>query len=119
MLIGAENRHMKAIIQAMKTIGYVHWEENPDSKREFMVKGMPPFGVRRTHHIHICEVGGPLWERLLFRDYLLCHPEDRAAYAELKHHLARTYPDDREAYTKGKETLIAKIMQHAQVWRRP
>jgi len=66
---------------------------------------MPPFGVRRTHHVHLCEIGGRLWERLLFRDYLGCHPEDRAAYADLKNRLAAEHRDDREAYTRGKGAL--------------
>src|SRR5215831_13569627 len=102
IMVGAERRHWPAIVQALKRIAYVHWEDNPDTNREFLVKGMPPFGTRRTHHVHICEVGGPLWERLLFRDYLQHHAEDRLAYATLKQRLAAAYPEDREAYTRGR-----------------
>jgi GrpB-like predicted nucleotidyltransferase (UPF0157 family) len=116
ILIGAEKRHWPAIIQALTSIGYIHWNENPDPGREFLVKGMPPFGERRTHHIHICEVDSALWERLLFRDYLDCHPEERAAYAALKHQLARAFRDDREAYTRGKDNLIEEIMDRAKNW---
>ena len=79
---------------------------------------MPPFGVRRTHHVHLCEVGGRLWERLLFRDYLRYNREDRAAYADLKNRLAAEHRDDREAYTRGKDALIAEIMDRARAWRR-
>lgn len=118
IMIGASSADWLAIIEALKTLAYVHWEDNPDRDREFLVKGMPPFGARRTHHIHICEVGGALWERLLFRDYLRQHAADRMAYAELKERLAREYPDDREAYTRGKSDLVAEIMDRAGDWNR-
>ena len=118
ILLGAERRHWSAIVQVLKRMAYVHWEDNPDADREFLVKGMPPFGARRTHHVHLCELGGPLWERLLFRDYLQSHAEDRRAYANLKHRLAVVYPEDREAYTRGKDALVAEIMDRAQGWRR-
>ena len=64
IMLGADRRHWSTIVQALQGRGYVHWEGNPDVDREFLVKGMPPFGTRRTHHVHLCEVGGPLWERL-------------------------------------------------------
>jgi GrpB-like predicted nucleotidyltransferase (UPF0157 family) len=118
ILIGADRPHWSTIVQALKRIAYVHWADNPDADREFFVKGMPPFGTRRTHHVHLCEVGGPLWERLLFRDYLQNHAEDRLAYANLKHRLAAEYPEDREAYTRGKDALVAEIMDRARAWRR-
>lgn len=118
ILLGAERRHWPEIVQALKRLAYVHWEDNPDTDREFLVKGMPPFGTRRTHHAHLCEMGSPLWERLLFRDYLQSHAEDRRAYADLKYRLAVAYPEDREAYTRGKETLVAAIMDRARSWRR-
>jgi GrpB-like predicted nucleotidyltransferase (UPF0157 family) len=118
IMVGAERRHWSAIVQALKRMAYVHWEDNPDTEREFLVKGMPPFGTRRTHHVHICEVGSPFWERLLFRDYLQSHPEDRRAYADLKNRLAVEYSEDREAYTRGKDALVAEMMNRARPWRR-
>ena len=118
ILIGASPEHWPTIIEALHGLVYVHWEDNPDPQREFLVKGMPPFGDRRTHHVHIGEVGGPLWERLLFRDYLRYHPEDRLAYAALKERLAVEYPNDREAYTDGKGALVIEIMSRARAWRR-
>ena len=36
----------------------------------------------RTHHIHMVEADFPHWERLLFRDFLIEHPEVAAEYAE-------------------------------------
>lgn len=78
----------------------------------FFVKGMPPFGHGRTHHVHVM----PLAQAdryLLFRDWLRNHPDDARLYAETKHALARRYPTDREAYTRGKDEVVARILGRA------
>jgi len=116
-LIGASPLDWPAVVNALKSIEYVHWEDSPEPDREFLFKGMPPFGVRRTHHVHVCEVGGRFWERVLFREYLRQNAGDRAAYAELKARLSAEYPDDREAYTKGKDELVTDIMSRARSWQ--
>jgi GrpB-like predicted nucleotidyltransferase (UPF0157 family) len=64
-------------------------------------------GGARTHHLHMVEKDSPLWERLLFRDWLIARPEAAAAYAALKHRLAEAHPGDRVAYTRGKDAFIA------------
>jgi GrpB-like predicted nucleotidyltransferase (UPF0157 family) len=117
LLVGAAPEHWPGIVAALKGLGYVHWEDNPDRDREFLVKGLPPYGTGRTHHVHLVEAGGPLWERVLFRDYLNAHPAERAAYAALKRRLAAAHPDDREAYTAGKSAFIAEVMARARAWR--
>jgi len=65
---------------------------------------------RRTHHIHMIEKDFEHWDRLLFRDYLISHPETARAYGELKISLASRFPRDRAAYTAGKDKFIAGIM---------
>jgi GrpB-like predicted nucleotidyltransferase (UPF0157 family) len=64
----------------------------------------------RTHHIHMIEKDFEHWDRLLFRDYLVAHPETAKAYGELKIRLARQFPVDRTAYTIGKNQFIAEVM---------
>ena len=118
IMIGADRQHWSAIIQALQCLAYVHWTDNPDPDREFLVKGMPPCGARRTHHVLLCEKDSPFWERLLFRDYLQHHADERQAYADLKAQLAARYPKDREAYTQGKAALVAAITGRARAWRR-
>ena len=39
-------------IPILQNMGYVYWAENPDLERMFFVKGMPPFGEKRTHHVN-------------------------------------------------------------------
>ena len=101
----------KSFPEALRPEGYVFWADNPDRDRLFFVKGMPPFGSRRTHHVHICERPSVMWDRLKFRDYLRGNPGEAARYSILKQDLADKYPQDREAYTRGKGRFITQIME--------
>lgn len=67
----------------------------------------------RTHHIHMVENDFVHWDRLLFRDYLIAHPGIAKEYETLKSNLAREYPNDRVAYTKGKTEFVVKVTQAA------
>ncbi len=101
-------------IEPIKSLGYQFWDENPNKEKLFFVKGMPPFGSGRTHHIHIVEHKGNYWNAvILFRDYMLCHPDEIAVYAALKYKLAETFRNDREAYTDGKTDYITSILKKA------
>lgn len=83
---------------------------------------MPPFYAwfikrdssgKRTHHIHMVESHFEHWDRLLFRDYLIQHPDMAEKYKRLKVRLAAEYPNDRVAYTKGKTDFILRVMEQA------
>jgi GrpB-like predicted nucleotidyltransferase (UPF0157 family) len=63
----------------------------------------------RTHHIHMIEREFEQWERLLFRDYLIEHPEVAKEYEALKLRLANDYPNDRIAYTEGKTDFVVRL----------
>jgi len=66
----------------------------------------------RTHHIHMVTRRRTFqqhWERLLFRDYLISHPETARDYERLKLELAAAHPNDRVAYTNGKTAFIQRI----------
>jgi GrpB-like predicted nucleotidyltransferase (UPF0157 family) len=70
----------------------------------------------RTHHIHMVTNRRPFqehWERLLFRDYLITHPQAARAYELLKTELAAAHTNDRVAYTAGKTAFIQRIMDKA------
>ena len=67
----------------------------------------------RTHHIHMVEQHFPHWDGLLFRDYLILHPAIAKEYEQLKLRLAREFPNDREAYTRGKTEFILRITEQA------
>lgn len=102
-----------SFVEALQELDYVYWAENPKQDRMFFVKGMPPFGSGRTHHVHVTELDGEMWRRLAFRDYLRAHPAEARRYAQLKRRLASEHPADREAYTDAKAAYIEKVMRKA------
>ena len=79
----------------------------------WFIKRDPGTGVR-THHIHMVEGHfAEHWDRLLFRDYLIAHPEVAREYEELKVRLAAARPQDRVAYTQGKTEFIVRVTRQA------
>ena len=101
-------------IDALKILGYEYWYENPDPERMFFVKGMPPFGEKRTHHVHIVELGSKHWKnKILFRNYLNNNPEVAREYEQLKLNLAKDNPHDREQYTNAKAKFIDNVLRKA------
>jgi GrpB-like predicted nucleotidyltransferase (UPF0157 family) len=71
----------------------------------------------RTHHIHMVSRRSTFlehWDRLLFRDYLVAHPKTAVEYARLKTELAAMHPNDRVAYTTGKNAFIQRVTAEAQ-----
>jgi GrpB-like predicted nucleotidyltransferase (UPF0157 family) len=67
----------------------------------------------RTHHIHMVEAHFEHWDRLLFRDYLIQHPEVAREYAELKVRLSERHGRDRVAYTEAKSAFVAAVTARA------
>jgi GrpB-like predicted nucleotidyltransferase (UPF0157 family) len=67
----------------------------------------------RTHHIHMVEAHFEHWDRLLFRDYLLQHPDIAHEYAELKKRVAKHHDRDRVAYTRAKTEFILGVTAKA------
>ncbi|MEH2240967.1 GrpB family protein [Nostoc sp.] len=100
----------KSAVPILESLGYVYWREDPRPGRMFFVKGMPPYGKQRTHHVHIVEVESEFWERKLFCDYLRRHPEEAKLYEALKRDLVVKFRSDREAYTNGKNDYIRAVM---------
>jgi GrpB-like predicted nucleotidyltransferase (UPF0157 family) len=112
MLGTDDKRRWPDLIQPLRNIGYDFWEENPNKERMFFVKGLPPM-PKRTHHVHVFEIGSIYWDRLLFRDYLRSHPDEARQYERLKDGLAAKFKGDRDAYTRGKEDFVRRIVERA------
>ena len=98
-------------VETLQKLDYIYWADNPKKDRMFFVKGMPPFGSKRSHHVHITEPTGELWHRLAFRDYLRAHPDEAATYEQLKKRLAVEHQTDREAYTYAKSVYVESVMR--------
>lgn len=75
-----------------------------------------PMTEHRTHHLHMVESASTFtehWDRLLFRDYLIEHPETAVEYDELKRSLASQHANDRVQYTHGKTEFIVRVTELA------
>ena len=114
LMVGVHSlENAQVAVPLLEALGYVYWRSDPRRERMFFVKGMPPYGLQRTHHLHIVEASGEFWKRLLFRDYLRAHPREAQRYEALKRDLAVRFPKDREGYTDGKREYIQAVMEKA------
>ena len=72
----------------------------------------------RTHHIHMVEADFEHWERLLFRDYLIEHPDVAQEYGELKTRLSERHDRDRVTYTEAKTAFVKEVTERAKRYYR-
>jgi GrpB-like predicted nucleotidyltransferase (UPF0157 family) len=99
----------RSLIEPINSLGYIYWAENPRKDRMYFVKGMPPYGSRRTHHVHV-RVPDDARAELRFRDALRADAVLARRYAELKDALAVRYPNDRDAYTDAKTNFVNEAL---------
>lgn len=81
----------------------------------WFIKRDPATG-QRTHHIHMVTSEDDFaahWDQLLFRDYLIEHPEVAREYETLKRRLATDFANDRVRYTQEKTGFITAITKRA------
>ena len=72
----------------------------------------------RSHHIHVVLYGSDEWNNYInFRGYLNSNIKAAREYEAVKLKLAEQYPDDRIAYTDGKQEVIDKLLAEALVWK--
>jgi GrpB-like predicted nucleotidyltransferase (UPF0157 family) len=109
MLVSVDQSRWPNAIEPIRSLDYVFWADNPRRDRMFFVKGMPPFGRRRTHHVHV-RTPDDARIALVFCEHLRRRPDEAARYARLKRDLEARHPTDREAYTAGKAEFVAKIV---------
>ena len=79
------------------------------------IKGFLPDGfAEKVYHIHVRYLDdNDTHEKLLFRDYLITHPEAATEYAKLKRRLFKDYEHNRDGYTEAKGAFIKKIIGKA------
>jgi GrpB-like predicted nucleotidyltransferase (UPF0157 family) len=109
-------RPLSIYVVPLENLGYL-FAPDPDSP-DFHFFGLPAERPR-THHLHVCELGGEDERRhLAVRDYLRAHPEEAVRYAALKYELVSRHPGDRLAYIEGKADYVAALERRALAWRR-
>ena len=73
----------------------------------FVLRGDNQISLR---HIHCYPKEENEFNQLVsFRDYLNTHSDEAEKYSKLKLELAKRYPDNRAAYTNGKDEFIKSI----------
>lgn len=91
--------------KAMESLGYEVKGEYGIAFRRYFQKSKDI----KTHHVHVFQEGDSEISRYLkFRDWMLSHPEDAAAYAKLKQELAANSQNMME-YCNGKDAFVASI----------
>jgi GrpB-like predicted nucleotidyltransferase (UPF0157 family) len=111
----------KVIVPILTAQGYEYfwrpsWGDDVPPYYAWFIKRNPQ--GHRTHHIHMVEHDFEHWDRLLFRDYLIEHPNLAQEYETLKLRLAKEFPNDRAAYTNTKTEFIVKVTQLAKEYYR-
>lgn len=103
------------LARRLAPLGYarVPWPGDADDY-PFFAK---PADGDRTHHVHAC-VAGSLEERrhVVVRDFLRTHPDEAAAYAELKRELFRRFRGERQGYVDGKDGFMKALEARAMAW---
>lgn len=101
---------------AMNGLGYQVMGEFGISGRRYFRK--EDAAGKRTHHVHIFQVGSPdIVRHLAFRDYMIAHPDAAQQYSDLKRSLIRQIaPGDIDAYMDGKNDFIKTMQARAICW---
>ncbi len=99
----------------IKSIGYEYKQafEDLSPERRFFVKYTDQ---KISHQLHIVETNTCYWwQKLIFRDYLLAHPQAATEYFHLKEELAAKYPYKRSVYAGEKTDYIQTVIKKARV----
>ena len=98
-----------ALVKPLEQLGYVYHGENGVPHRHYFDYGDPC-----TMHLHVFGQDSEEWQNhILFRDFLIRHPELAKQYEQLKMELAEMFRTNRENYTDGKAEFIQKMIAQA------
>jgi GrpB-like predicted nucleotidyltransferase (UPF0157 family)/N-acetylglutamate synthase-like GNAT family acetyltransferase len=114
-----ENADVTGIKERMKSAGYICLDgdsltmDTPPPHMTF-IEGYTPFGfAERVFHIHVQYIGDREPDEILFRDYLITHPDAAAEYADLKRSLWKNFEHDRDGYTAAKGEFVRRVTEKA------
>ena len=109
--IVASLKYAEDIKLELEKLGYEYRGEQGVPERILYVKGSPE---KRTFHLQLMERDSDEWKNhILIRGYFLKYPEVAEEYADLKCALAEKYPNDRRAYSSGKDAFIKSVIRKA------
>lgn len=103
------------IQQKLQSIGYAYLRRSIVPHYSFFTSNIVS-GQR--FQLHVFECGDPQIQRhILFRDYLIQHPEEAKSYATLKLKLSKKFRNDLLNYVKGKDSFVKAIDIKAKIWQ--
>jgi GrpB-like predicted nucleotidyltransferase (UPF0157 family) len=108
VLVMIENiKDVESHIAAMERLGFEY-------AGEFVMENSRLFRVMKDNmqlaNIHFFPIGHPhVHDMITLRDYLRAHPEEVAAYADIKNKLCKKYPDDYGMYRKYKDEYMENL----------
>ena len=101
------------LVPQIINLGYIYHPEFEDMipERRFFKKVI---NDKATHHIHMVEIKGELWQRhLLFRNYLRANPEIAKEYGIFKKELSKRDWKNSNDFAEAKSKFIRKVEKHA------
>jgi len=99
----------RVCIEPLVQLGYQFRGEHGLPRRHYFGKVYP-----ETYHIHMLEINSSAWRSmLLFRKYLINHPEIAREYCELKQKLVNQPGITRLTYFEGKAPFIRNVLRLA------
>ncbi|MEE0858021.1 MAG: GrpB family protein [Acutalibacteraceae bacterium] len=96
-------------VESLQKAGYSYCgvQHGNENYHLFVLRGENQISLR---HIHCYDRSEREFEQLVgFCNYLNSHCDEALQYENIKKKLAKEYPNDRIAYTKGKEEFIKSI----------
>lgn len=105
------------LIEQLKTIGYdFNWQNEGGHAHMVFVKGYTLSSPKdQTFHIHAGPSNHPIWDRLLFKNYLIKYPETAKQYEQLKMKLSAQFKHERVAYRIAKTEFVKAITEKAKL----
>ena len=107
IIIGVSKSEFTKAKHNLEKTGYEFREKVSDPERLFFRIDYPYKNKERRVHIHLTELNGQEWKKLIgFRDYLLKNSEAAKQYAKIKKEGVKKACGDCEKYRKHKEGFI-------------
>lgn len=103
------------IFEEVQEAGYEFRPKAGTEERFFFQNSLfDPIDGEIKYHLHLTDSGNPSFKKdIVFRDYLISHPEDCEKYARIKRKAARYANNDKDKYMRIKEPAIQEILKKA------
>lgn len=116
LLVANQLEEVEYATRTIEAHGYEAKGENGIPGRRYFQKS-DECGIRKVH-LHAYEKGNPEVHRhLIFRDFLIAHPEEARRYSEVKANAAEKNEYDIESYIAAKSPIVKEIEQKALNWK--